>query len=45
MAEHGEWVPHAIFGLNAAVLASLLMILTYAVIITEKLNRSIVALL
>lgn len=34
-----------IFGLNPLWLASLLMIITYAVIISERLNRSIIALL
>lgn len=36
---------HVIFGLNPMWVASLLLILTYALIITERLNRSIIALL
>ncbi len=36
---------HAIFGVNPMFLASGLLVLTYALIITERLNRSIIALL
>ncbi len=43
---HGESdVIHAIFGLNPLWLATTIFIATYAVIITEKVNRAIVALL
>lgn len=38
-------VVHAIFGLNPLWLATTIFIATYAVIITEKVNRAIVALL
>jgi Na+/H+ antiporter NhaD/arsenite permease-like protein len=38
-------VVHAIFGLNPLWLATAIFIATYAVIITEKVNRAIVALL
>ncbi len=36
---------HAIFGLNPMFVASGLLVLTYVLIITERLNRSIIALL
>jgi len=43
---HGESeVIHAIFGLNPLWLATTIFIATYAVIITEKVNRAIIALL
>ncbi|MDD3884363.1 MAG: ArsB/NhaD family transporter [Gallionella sp.] len=43
---HGESeVIHAIFGLNPLWLATAIFIATYAVIITEKVNRAIIALL
>lgn len=43
---HGESEAiHAIFGLNPLWLATAIFIATYAVIITEKVNRAIVALL
>ncbi len=41
----GEALPSIIFGLNPMVFAAILFILTYAVIMTEKINRAIVALL
>jgi Na+/H+ antiporter NhaD/arsenite permease-like protein len=43
--EHGAFVPNVIFGLNPMWVAVLVLLATYAVIITEKLNRSIIALL
>ncbi len=36
---------HTVFGINPMFLASGLLVLTYALIITERLNRSIIALL
>src|SRR5262245_56315607 len=45
MAEHGAFVPNVIFGLNPMWVAVVVLVATYAVIITEKLNRSIIALL
>jgi Na+/H+ antiporter NhaD/arsenite permease-like protein len=45
MAEHGAWVPDVLFGLNPAWVATFALIATYALIISEKLNRAIVALL
>jgi Na+/H+ antiporter NhaD/arsenite permease-like protein len=45
MAEHGEFVPNVIFGLNPMWVAVTVLVITYAVIISEKLNRSIIALL
>lgn len=41
----GEWVPNVLFGLNPMWVATLVLIVTYAVIMTEKVNRAIVALL
>ncbi len=38
-------LPHTIFGVNPMFLAGGLLVLTYALIITERLNRSIIALL
>jgi Na+/H+ antiporter NhaD/arsenite permease-like protein len=45
MTEHGAFMPNVIFGLNPMWVAVLVLLATYAVIITEKLNRSIIALL
>jgi Na+/H+ antiporter NhaD/arsenite permease-like protein len=39
------WVPQVIFGWDPLWVATVLLILTYAVIITEKVNRAVVALL
>lgn len=36
---------HVIFGLNPMWVASLILVLTYVLIVTERLNRSIIALL
>ncbi len=41
-AEHAS---HVIFGLDPMWVASLILILTYVLIVTERLNRSIIALL
>ena len=41
---HQEWVPNVIFGWNALWVASLIMLATYAIIMMERLNRAIVAL-
>jgi Na+/H+ antiporter NhaD/arsenite permease-like protein len=40
---HSE--PHTMFGADPMLMSSVLLILTYALIITERVNRSIVALL
>ncbi|CAA7611508.1 conserved membrane hypothetical protein [Magnetospirillum sp. LM-5] len=45
---HGEthaWVPQVIFGLDAMWVATLVLVATYAVIISEKINRAVVALI
>lgn len=42
--EAGTWVPQVIFGWDAMWVATGILLLTYAVIITEKINRAIVAL-
>ena len=42
MSEH---ISHVYFGLNAMWVATALLVITYAVIISEKINRSVVALL
>ena len=42
MTPHG---PDIIFGLNPVWVATVLLVLTYVLIITERLNRSIIALL
>lgn len=41
----GEWVPHVVFGWNALWVATLILVITYAVIISERVNRAIIALL
>ena len=45
MAEHGAFVSNVYFGLNALWVSSLLLLATYATIISERVNRAIVALL
>ena len=40
-----EAVPHVIFGLDPLWVATILLVITYAAIITEKVNRAIVSLL
>ncbi len=40
-----EWVPNVLLGMNPMWVATIVLIGTYAVIITEKMNRAIVALL
>ena len=40
-----DWIPHVIFGLDALWVATLLLVVTYAAIISEKINRAVVALL
>ncbi|CAA7614169.1 SLC13 family permease [Magnetospirillum sp. UT-4] len=43
---HGvAWVPNVVFGLNAMAVATFILVATYAVIMSEKINRAIVALL
>jgi Na+/H+ antiporter NhaD/arsenite permease-like protein len=42
---HGETGAHVLFGWNAAIVASVLFGVVYALIIAEKLNRAILALL
>ncbi|MGH6717851.1 MAG: ArsB/NhaD family transporter [Alphaproteobacteria bacterium] len=41
----GAWVPQVILGWDAMWVATALLVLTYAVIITERVNRAIVALI
>jgi Na+/H+ antiporter NhaD/arsenite permease-like protein len=43
--EHGAFAPNVIFGLNPMWVAVVVLVAAYAVIIAEKLNRSIIALL
>ncbi len=40
-----EWVPRVIFGWDPLWTATVLLIATYAIIVTEKINRAVVALL
>jgi Na+/H+ antiporter NhaD/arsenite permease-like protein len=45
---HGEthaWVPQVIFGLDAMWVATLVLVATYTVIISEKINRAVIALI
>jgi len=45
---HGEtqgWVPHVLFGLDAMWVATLVLVATYAVIMSERLNRAVAALI
>ncbi|OAN48744.1 SLC13 family permease [Magnetospirillum moscoviense] len=45
---HGEthaWVPQVIFGMDAMWVATLVLVATYAVIISEKINRAVIALI
>ena len=44
MAEHGA-VSHVFFGLNPMWVSTIILLVTYATIISEKVNRSIIALL
>ena len=43
--QHAAAVPDVIFGLDAARVATVLLVLSYLLIISERLNRSIIALL
>jgi len=42
---HGEWVPKVLFGLDPMWVSTLMLLATYVIIMTEKINRAIVALL
>lgn len=42
---HGEWVPKVLFGLDPMWVSTLMLLATYVIIMTEKVNRAIVALL
>jgi Na+/H+ antiporter NhaD/arsenite permease-like protein len=44
MGEHG-FAPHIVFGLNPLAVSTLILVLTYAVIIWDRFNRAVVALL
>ncbi len=44
MTEH-SFIPHLFFGMNPMVVSTVILLATYAAIIWDKLNRSIVALL
>jgi Na+/H+ antiporter NhaD/arsenite permease-like protein len=44
MAGHG-FVPHIVFGFNPLAVSTLILVLTYAVIIWDRFNRAVVALL
>ncbi|MBI4968322.1 MAG: ArsB/NhaD family transporter [Rhodospirillales bacterium] len=41
----GEWVPKVLFGLDPMWVSTLMLLATYVIIMTEKINRAIVALL
>ncbi|MSP87218.1 MAG: hypothetical protein EXQ92_00150 [Alphaproteobacteria bacterium] len=45
MHESAAWVPNVLFGLNPMWVSSILLIVTYVAIMSEKINRSIVAVL
>ena len=45
MHSAGQFVPHVIFGLNPMWLSTIVLIVTYVFIISEKVNRAIVALI
>ena len=40
-----HFVPHVFFGLDPMVVSTVILVVTYGVIIWDKLNRAIVALL
>jgi Na+/H+ antiporter NhaD/arsenite permease-like protein len=40
----GEFVPNVLFGLNPLWVSTIVLIVVYAIIITEKVNRSVIAL-
>ena len=42
---HAGFTPHVIFGLDPLWISTIVLIATYALIISEKINRSIIALL
>ena len=42
---HGDWVPTAPFGWDPVWVSSLLLVATYAVIMSEKINRAIAAMI
>jgi Na+/H+ antiporter NhaD/arsenite permease-like protein len=44
MPDHGS-APHVVFGLSPMLVATALLVFTYAAVITERMNRSIIALL
>ncbi len=41
----GDWIPHVIFGLDPLWVATVLLVITYAAVVSEKINRAIIALL
>ena len=43
MQQAAEWIPHVIFGLNPMWVATGILVATYIAIMTERLNRAIVA--
>lgn len=42
---HEAWVPDVLFGLDPMWVATLVLVATYAVIMSEKVNRAVIALL
>ena len=40
----GEFVPSVLFGLNPLWVSTVVLIVVYAIIISEKVNRSVIAL-
>jgi Na+/H+ antiporter NhaD/arsenite permease-like protein len=41
----GQFVPHIVFGLDAMMVSTVILCITYAAIVWDKLNRAIVALI
>jgi len=45
MPDHGVSASHVLFGLDPMLVSTTLLVITYAAVITERMNRSIIALL
>ena len=41
----GQFAPHVLFGLDAMMVSTIILCITYAAIIWDKLNRAVVALI
>ncbi|MEO5337051.1 MAG: ArsB/NhaD family transporter [Magnetospirillum sp. WYHS-4] len=44
MTEHAAWMPQVWFGWNAMAVSATILVITYAAIISEKINRAVIAL-